>query len=641
MSRRTRALAVPALALVLAGTVAATASAAAPDRKPPRIVSAAMRDTDGDARTDRIRITYSERVRHAADVDGRYPFRIPGYPVQSVGRSGGRAVVVTVAEADAADGTAKPPVRYRRVRSGPVRDRAGRQAIKQTFRATRPHGHRPTITTTPPTPTDRDGDGSPNDQDCRPDDPAINPRAIDRPDLGLVDSNCDGIDGTERDAIFASPQGKDTNPGTRLAPKREIDAAVVTAAASGKDVLAAAGSYGRVRAATNVSVYGGYDPGTWARRLTLVTSIIGSPEGIYAEKATGVVLQLLTVNGVGSLIRAPGMSFYGIRAVGGSRLTLQRVQATAASGREGAAGVAGAAGVGGQVGENGRDGQCDGSKPGAGGAGGQGQDGHRGGDGGTGGHDTGGITGTGKAGLPGHPLSLGGPGGPAGDPGRDGANGTPGADGQDGAGGLGGKMTPGTAVASWLGQSGRDGAAGTTGRSGGGGGGGGGQVCTFCNNGSGNGGGGGGGAGSGAGGGTAGGPGGGSFGLYLHDSSATVSDSSTLTAGNGGAGGAGGAGGFRGTGAPGGTGSKYCKSEVGEGGDGGHGGNGGHGGGAGGGSGGPSVGVFKAGTSRATVSANSLVRKGAPGAGGAGGSSSANAGAAGEPGIAQAVFPGP
>jgi hypothetical protein len=56
--------------------VLATTSAAAPDRKPPRIVAAAMLDADGDARSDRVRLTYSERIRHVRDADGRYPFAV-------------------------------------------------------------------------------------------------------------------------------------------------------------------------------------------------------------------------------------------------------------------------------------------------------------------------------------------------------------------------------------------------------------------------------------------------------------------------------------------------------------------------------------------------------------------------------------
>ena len=112
---------------------------------------------------------------------------------------------------------------------------------------------------------DSDGDGATDAEDCRPADPAIRPGAPDLPDLAFVDSNCDGIDGTEQNAIFVSPEGKDTNPGTREQPKREIQSAVETASGNGKVVLAASGRYRGVAARSGVGIYGGYDPKTWKR----------------------------------------------------------------------------------------------------------------------------------------------------------------------------------------------------------------------------------------------------------------------------------------------------------------------------------------------------------------------------------------
>src|SRR5207248_1961245 len=78
----------------------------------------------------------------------------------------------------------------------------------------------------PPANPDRDGDGTPNEQDCAPDNAAIHPGAPDLPDLAFVDSNCDGIDGTEAKAIFVSASGSDGNPGTKAAPVREISTAM-------------------------------------------------------------------------------------------------------------------------------------------------------------------------------------------------------------------------------------------------------------------------------------------------------------------------------------------------------------------------------------------------------------------------------
>ena len=101
-----------------------------------------MQDRDGDGRADRLRLRYSKRVRHAADRDGRYPFRVAGYRVRSVAKALGRRIVLRLAEKAIADPDARPHVRYRRTRTGRVVDRARRQAVRQTFRRTRAHGNR-------------------------------------------------------------------------------------------------------------------------------------------------------------------------------------------------------------------------------------------------------------------------------------------------------------------------------------------------------------------------------------------------------------------------------------------------------------------------------------------------------------------
>jgi hypothetical protein len=633
--RRRALLALTAGALV-ALVVAASASTAGRDVRAPRIVAAALQDVDRDSLPDRLRLEYSERVRHARDADGRYPFLVAGQRLRGVGAASGRVLVLALVERTPG---AKPAyVRYVRTKAKPVRDRAGNQATGQTFRRIRSTVTKQSPTPPPaPRPGDRDGDGTPDAQDCAPGDPRVEPGAPDVPDLDFVDANCDGIDGTESDAVFASPLGRDTNAGTKQAPKREIDAAVEAAKGKGKYVLAAAGGYERVKAASGVAIYGGYAPTDWSRRSNLVTSIIGSGEGLFAEKATGVVLQLLRIQGTTEQIKpTPGTSFYGIRAIDGSSLTLQRVTALARNGVPGAEGARGDNGMAGGNGADGRSGQCGGSEPGGGGAGGSSAAGRVGGPGGKGGKDTGGITGTGLKGGTGHAGMLGGAGGPAGDPGRDGVDGSPGNTGADGENGLGGGSLN-TGTVAWAGRPGTDGRGATAGHGGGGGGGGGGQVCTFCNNGAGNGGGGGGGGGNGGKGGDGGRAGGGSIGIYLHDSTVIVTDS-TVTASYGGDGGSGGSGGLQGRGGIGGAGSTYCKSEIGEGGDGGPGGSGGHGGGGGGGAGGPSVGIFKAGTSKATVS-GTAISIGAPGSGGAGGRDSSGTAPSGPNGISGKVVP--
>jgi hypothetical protein len=630
---------VVAVAILATATIVTSLSAAS-DSKPPRVVSAAMLDRDRDTRADAVRLTYSEPIRHRADRDGSYPFRLADYRIVSVGAAVGRSLVLTVREKTVADDDARPAIRYRGRRLGVVRDRAGNAARVQVFVSVRAHGNRPTGT--PSAPADRDGDGALDAQDCGPSDPAIKPGAPDRPDLAFVDSNCDGIDGTISDAVFVAPGGSDSNPGTRVAPLREISAAVEAAVGKRKVVLAAAGAYGHVKVVTGTAIYGGYDPVNWSRKAGLTTLVVGAPEAVVAVGATDVVLELLTLRGSTNKPNVPaGTTYYGIRAYAGAKLTLRRVTISAARGIAGADGRTGTQGTAGEAGAPGGDGQCGGPTPGAGGAGGASAARFPGGAGGKGGRDTGGSTGTGAAGRRGWSDTPGGAGAAAGDPGRDGAAGSPGLGGKLGIVGAGATNTSALSAVLWVGQGGGDGTGGSAGRGGGGGGGGGGQVCTFCNNGAGNGGGGGGGGGAGGGAGTAGAAGGGSFGVYLWNSSITISEASVITAGNGGEGGAGGRGGPGGSGGTAGLGSAYCRSEIGEGGNGGPGGAGGTGGPGGGGSGGPSIGIFGNATSKATVSSGSSVRIGVPGSGGAGGTGNGVSGGDGEAGLAIRTIPKP
>ena len=246
------------------------------------------------------RLTYSARIRHARDRDGRYPLVVKGYRIRFVGAASGRTLALALVEKGEPDAGARPAIRYRRTRLQPVTGLTRIEAAAQLYRAARPHGNQPSPNPPPappastpppppgpPTPLDGDGDGTVDAQDCAPRDKTVHPGAADLPDLGFVDSNCDGIDGTEKDAIFVSPLGKDTDPGTRAKPMRQIQAAVVAAKGKREYVLAAAGTYGRVEAATNVGLYGGYDGANWSRRTAALTSlIVGAPEGLFASGTT-------------------------------------------------------------------------------------------------------------------------------------------------------------------------------------------------------------------------------------------------------------------------------------------------------------------------------------------------------------------
>jgi hypothetical protein len=602
-----------------------------------------MTDVDRDALADGVRLTYSQRIRHRVDRDGKYPFAVSGYRIRSVGAaSGTRTLVVLLVEKAQPDPTARPALRYRRTRSRPVMGLTKVEAAAQVFRATRPHGFTPPGVPPPPAPPtvlDADGDGTVDSQDCAPQNKAVHPGASDLPDLAFVDANCDGIDGTEKNAIFASPKGNDANSGTKQKPKRQIQAAVQAAAGKGKYVLAAGGEYMHVTAASGVAIYGGYNADRWSRGSER-TDIGGTPEGVFADGAKNVTLQLLRVNGgLANGSPANGASVYGIRAVNNSSLRLQQVAVFALDAAPGAPAADGIAGGLGGDGAAGARGACDSSITARGGPGGDSPAGRFGGNGGDGKYEQRGSDG-----------GIGFIGTPGGKGGREagaigdgflagGENGHVGSNGSSGRAGAGGANATALASTGWQGQNGIVGSAGGPGNGGGGGGAGGGQDSVLAYNGTGNAGGGGGGGGEGGGGGLGGAAGGGSFGVYLHNSSLVVEGSSVVSA-KGGAGGRGGNGGAGGAGGRGGLGPSYCVDEVGEGGNGGRGGTGGQGGGGGGGAGGPSIGIFKAGTSTATVE-NSQVQAGSAGAGGATGAPGsifANPLAA-QSGIAQAIYP--
>ena len=146
VNRPTVPIAHLALAAALAGSAWTTTAAPseAADLRSPRIVAAAMRDADGDARADRVRLTYSERVRHAADRDGRYPFRVAGYRIAAVGKAKGRKLVVRLAErvSDRRRRAARRPLRAharaRRSSTAPATRRRARRSAATLAHADRP-----------------------------------------------------------------------------------------------------------------------------------------------------------------------------------------------------------------------------------------------------------------------------------------------------------------------------------------------------------------------------------------------------------------------------------------------------------------------------------------------------------------------
>jgi hypothetical protein len=437
------------------------------------------------------------------------------------------------------------------------------------------------------------------------------PGAPDKPDLGFVDSDCDGIDGDKADALFVAPGGSDANDGSFGHPMATVQAAVTAGLAQGKDVYVAAGTYdGKVAVlggAGHIGIYGGYDPATWARSTSNTTTITASRQ-VVGIADPGVVLQLLTIHGY---VDATTSTSYGVRLWGLATVALSHDVIEPGAGVAGYNGAdasqtqpaqapKGAQGVGNP--------NCDPDKlkgtfnPGAAGAsapgllsGGQGgwwfdplgypYKGHDGaGDPGVGGGIGGGI---------GWPGGLGSPG-------------------KTGAAGLPGYADLNLASLFFKPMNGTDGGAGTRGAGGGGGG----MSSATCIPGS------GGGAGGRPGAGGAGGQGGGgSIGVFAGDGGRVlVLDGTVIHAANGGKGGNGGLGQPGGEGGDGGDPGIDIYDQDGgwPGTAGGHGGKGGAGGQGGGAAGGPSLGVLAV-DARASVRADTTITVGKGGQNGIGG----------------------
>jgi hypothetical protein len=418
-------------------------------------------------------------------------------------------------------------------------------------------------------------------------------------------------------AIFVSPLGDDLNNGTsRTTPVRTITTGIARAvtAGAGTDVYVVNGTYtGSIGLASGVSIYGGYQSGTWLRdRDQYPTTITGGTSGIAVS---GGNVTDVTLDGLGITapdFNATGQSIYGVYLSQAQNIRITNNRITAGEAGPGSGGQFGVSGVHGMRGSDGTNASCSGTPQrglgGIGGAigGGGGGTGFVGGDGGAGGA-------AGVAPVPGRSgngISAG-PGGQTGFLNNPlGVNGGNGSDGSDGFHGTGGASFGAVSTAGYVPADGTAGNRANPGASGGGGGGG------FSEPGGAGGGGGGGGASGGWGGGGNGGAGGGgSFAILVLTSTGVTIDNNVLITGKGGPGGTGGAGGAPGIGALGGAGGFGC-GVGGSGGPGGKGGNGGRGGHGGGGGGGPSIGILEDAASAVTIGGGNTYQIGTAGAGG-------------------------
>ncbi len=469
----------------------------------------------------------------------------------------------------------------------------------------------------------------------------------DLPDPGLVDANCDGIDGDPSQAVFVAPFGSKNNPGTMAQPVDSVVNGIARAKALNKPhVYVAAGTYSNeITMVAGIHVYGGYSTdGSWARDPTLHQSIltndtVGTQSAIRVVIFDGIttptVLAGVTISAGNNTVA--GGSSYGIWMHSVSaNVVVRNTRIFSGNGAPGtSAGNQSTAtsGVTGADGETTTDSDCYCNEFNTyGGEGGDGADGTCPNGDGAGGDGADSTCGD-KAGKTGSPSPGGTLGGAAQKVGKTGANGSPGVHGEGGLA-AGSVNTNGF----WTGDSGEPGGDATHGKGGGGGGSGGGDDGGFWCAIWGGGGGGGGSAGCGGQGAASGSAGGGSFAIFLYDASPQIT-MCTVSHKNGGAGGKGGKGGTGGTGKIGGTGGKG-HSGAGNGGAGGPGGNGGHGGHGGGGAGGSVFGIFSAGTSQPTCNTLSFQPLGSPGTGGVGGDATGKSGNNGQSGDMNVTFAG-
>ncbi len=430
-----------------------------------------------------------------------------------------------------------------------------------------------------------------------------------------------GCDVSDARGIFVAPTGADTNPGTKAAPLRTVQAGIDKAKADPerRDVYVCTGVYEEQISldgtAQGVALHGGFQCADWSYAATTVSLAPTKPG--YVAKITGSASVIETFELHAKDADTPGASSIAVYVEAAPGMTFRRVKLFAGKGAAGADGSPGdawstaaqkGADPAGAKAATATSCTCStGSTTGGGGGGGTAPVPNP-----SAGTPT--IAGAAaNAGTP-YPLGPSSPCNPIGSASAfDGAIGLA-ADVVKGAGGIGALSSNG-----WAPTRGQDGLEGGVGQGGGGGSGrpdqevGGGGGCGGC----------------GGRGGKGGGGGGASIGIASLNGTVRI-QSSTITTGDGGDGGKGGDGSAGQAGGAGGIGNfaifPYCA--------GGAGGKGGAGGGGGGGAGGSSIGVISVGTKQLELDKATIFTIGAAKSGGAGGGPKGATGGSGIDGLA-------
>ncbi|MFY0583697.1 DUF1565 domain-containing protein [Cystobacter fuscus] len=177
--------------------------------------------------------------------------------------------------------------------------------------------------------------------DCPVEPGTCDPSYRDVPDDSFSDANCDGIDGTEKEAIFVDANTGDDerlNVGQKMTPYRTLGAALAQAVQSGKSIYLAQGDYNEqsLQLDKPVSLYGGYSGtnGEWKRGPQYTTRITVPGIGLTVMNLgqdAGVTLDRLTVQAT-SLPGVAGAPCIGVRVLDSGGVRLRNLAVTAGAG---------------------------------------------------------------------------------------------------------------------------------------------------------------------------------------------------------------------------------------------------------------------------------------------------------------------
>lgn len=168
-------------------------------------------------------------------------------------------------------------------------------------------------------------------------------RKEDEPDDEFLDSNCDGIDGDVKHAIFVSPDGFDSDDGSIKKPVQSIAQAITLAEADGLAVYVCNGTYREnVVIDAPVSIYGGYDcTRGWKRTKDIAILQAGAGLPLLIKNVDGRVhLERLAFRAPGAV--GSSQSSQAAAVLGSSDVSFDQVELKAGNGTAGTPGTKGA-----------------------------------------------------------------------------------------------------------------------------------------------------------------------------------------------------------------------------------------------------------------------------------------------------------